>query len=285
MFVRSRTFDLGVDTANGKVHQCQPPSGVVGFLAVDGYLAADSWADLGFLAVTVAGGMGLNEFGGLDEHTARAAARVEDTAFVRFEHLDEGSDDALGRVELSAEFAFSGGELSEEVFVHPAKNITLAGGLVAQADGGDQVDDLAESSLVEGRAGVVLGQHTLENLVVAFDGGHRVVNERAYLGTLGVFLEIRPAGLGWHPEDIVGKVFVLVLGIREFIILERREFLHESVGDVFQEDQAEDDMLVFSGVHVAPKLIRRSPKFVFKSKISGGNGFRFGHGQFSSKLF
>src|SRR5690554_5982574 len=56
------------------IHQRQPPGGVVGLLAVDGDLAVDGWADLGLLAVAVAGGVGLHELGGLDKHAARAAA-------------------------------------------------------------------------------------------------------------------------------------------------------------------------------------------------------------------
>jgi len=34
----------------------------------------------------------------------------------------------------------------------------------------------------------------------------------------------------------------------------------EGIGDVLQEDQAEDDVLVLGGVHIASELVRRLPE-------------------------
>ena len=60
----------------------------------------------------------------------------------------------------------------------------------------------------------------------------------------------------------------------------------EAVGDVFEEDDAVDDVLVFSCVQVAAKLVRRKPKFGFNADVGGGifafgsgTGFRAGHGR------
>ena len=53
----------------------------------------------------------------------------------------------------------------------------------------------------------------------------------------------------------------------------------ERVGDVLQEYQAKDDVLVFRRVHVVAKLIGGKPKFGLKSKVGGttfgGVGFLF----------
>ena len=85
--------------------------------------------------------------------------------------------------------------------------------LAAQADGGDQVDQFAQALLVERRPGVVLGQNALEPGVVALDGNHRVVDDLADGRLLGLALQVRPAGLLRHPEDVLGAVFVGIFGV------------------------------------------------------------------------
>ena len=74
----------------------------------------------------------------------------------------------------------------------------------ADLDVADEVDDLAEALLVEGVPGVLLGKDAGEGGVVALDGGHGVVDEPADGGLAGVGLEVRPSGLGRHPEDVLG---------------------------------------------------------------------------------
>lgn len=54
----------------------------------------------------------------------------------------------------------------------------------------------------------------------------------------------------------------------------------EGVGDVFQEDEAEDDVFVFRRVHVVPELIRCQPKLGLKAnggRRSLGGGFTGHH--------
>ncbi len=46
--------------------------------------------------------------------------------------------------------------------------------------------------------------------------------------------------------------------------------LLEGVGNVFEEDDAEDDMLVFRCVYVAAKLVGGEPKLGLKLKFGGG---------------
>ena len=159
--------DLALDAADGEVHVREAPRGVVGLLAVD--------ADVGAAVVgargAVARGVLAEELHGLDEHARRATARVVDAAVVGLDHLDEGADDAAGRVELAALLALGAGELAEEVLVDAAEDVGGAGGGVADRDVADQVDELAERLLVEALAGVLLGEHVLEGGVVALDGG------------------------------------------------------------------------------------------------------------------
>ena len=102
--------DLGVDAADGEVHLGEAPGRVVGLLAVD--------AD-----VADAAAVRLDELLALDEHAARAAARVVDAALVRREHLDEHADDAARRVELAALLALGARELGEEVLVDAAEDV------------------------------------------------------------------------------------------------------------------------------------------------------------------
>jgi len=132
--------DVGVDAAYGEVHLGKAPGGVVALLAVDGDVA-DAPAVLG------------HELFRLHEHAARAAAGVIDASAVGFEHLHQHAHHRAGRVELAAALAFGAGELAEEVFVHAAEHVLGPVGFFAQADVGEQVDELAEHHLVESPGG------------------------------------------------------------------------------------------------------------------------------------
>ncbi len=46
--------------------------------------------------------------------------------------------------------------------------------------------------------------------------------------------------------------------------------LLEGVGDVFEEDQAEDDVLVFRRVHVVAELVGGEPELGFEAEVGGG---------------
>ena len=122
-----------------------------------------------------------------------------------------------------------------------------AGG--GEFDGGDDVDEFAEALFVEAGAGVVLGEDALEARVLALDGCLRtatfgVVHGLADGGLLGAGLEVGPAGIGGHPEDVLGFVFVRVFGIGPGVVALPGEELGavflEAVGDVFEEDEAEE---------------------------------------------
>src|SRR5207248_9833906 len=96
-----------------------------------------------------------DEFFRLHEDAAGTAAGIVNAAFVGSEHLDEKTNYALRRVELAAFLALGAGELAEEVFVDAAENIFRSAGFIAHADRTDEVNQFAETVLVERRPSVV----------------------------------------------------------------------------------------------------------------------------------
>jgi hypothetical protein len=80
-----------------------------------------------------------------------------------------------------------------------------------------------------------------------------------------------PARGGWNPEDILGFIFVGIFGIGSSVFgLSRNELgvvLFEDVGDVFKEDESEDNMLVLRCVHVAAEFVGSEPKLGLKTDV------------------
>jgi hypothetical protein len=52
----------------------------------------------------------------------------------------------------------------------------------------------------------------------------------------------------------------------------------KGIGDVFEEDEAKDDMLVLGRVHVAAELVRGEPELGFEAEVGGGVVLRGGAG-------
>ena len=272
--------EVGLDAADGEVHHGEAAGGGVALLAVDADVAEPA-------------AVGFDEFFRLHEHAAGAAAGIVDAALVGGEHLDEAAHDAGRGVELAAVLALGAGEAGEEILVDAAEQIDGAVGRLAlagggQADGADEVDEFAEAVLVEAGAGVVLGQDAFEARVVALDGDHRIVHDLADGGLLGAGLEVGPAGLRGHPEDVLGLVFVRVFGIGAGVVAlagdELGAVFLEGVGDVFEEDEAEDDVLVLRRVHVVAELVGGEPELGLEADGGGrgvlGRVFAFGwHGK------
>ncbi len=216
--------------------------------------------------------VGRDELDRLDEHPGGAAAGVVDPAPVGLEHLDQHLDHAPRGVELAPLLALGVRELGEEVLVDTPEHVLRAGLLVAHPDVADHVDELAEAGLVEGRPGVVLGEHPLERGVVPLDGGHGVVHELADGGLPGLVFEVLPAGLGRYPEDVLGPVLVRILRVCPLVDLgfEPRVGLFEGVRDVLEKDQPQDHVLVLRGVHRAAKGVRHLPELGLVADVSGG---------------
>ena len=267
--------EIGVNAANGEVHPRQFPGGVVGFLPVNRDVAH-------------APAVFFHEFFRLHEHAARTAARIEHAAFVGFQHGDEHLHDALRGVELAAALAFRAGEFAEKVFIDAPEHVLGLRRRFVEADVADDVHEAAEPDFVEAGPGVIARQHAFERRILALNRAHRVVNDFADLGRFGFGLDGVPAGFGRQPEDIRGEIFVAILGgvgALRFVLDEPfalgigeaeqqlLAFFLEGVGDVFQEDQAEADVLVFGGVHVPAHLVGGGPKLGFE--VEGGAVGRF----------
>jgi hypothetical protein len=131
--------------------------------------------------------------------------------------------------------------------------------------------------------------HALERRVVALDAGHRLVHELADGGLLGLRLQVLPTRPGRDPEDVVGAVLVGILGVgalRAFG-LELPVLFIEGVGDVLEEDEAEDDVLVLGGVHRAAQRVGHSPELGFEAQACPGprSGIGGGVTSFCRRLY
>jgi len=95
-------------------------------------------------------------------------------------------------------------------------------------------------------------------------------------------LKVGPTGLGRNPENVLGLVFVRILRIGTGVVaLSSEEFgavFLEGVGDVFQENQPEDDVLVFRCIHVVSQLVSSEPELGLEADVGSGvfrRGFLF----------
>ena len=107
--------EIGLDAANGEVHDREAPRGVVALLSVD--------ADIANPAAVFE-----DKFFRLHEHAARTAAGIIDAAFVGAEHFHNNPNHAAWGVELSSVFSLRRGEAGEEIFIHAPKQINGAMG-------------------------------------------------------------------------------------------------------------------------------------------------------------
>src|SRR4051812_48476325 len=119
-------------------------------------------------------------------------------------------------------------------------------------DRSNQVDELSEASLVESLAAVVAGQDALDRGILLLDLVHRVIDVRADRCEFGARLDVLPAGVGGDPKNILTGVLVAVFKERGAsglvdpvslqLALDRFAASLETIGDVLQEDQSEDDV-------------------------------------------
>ena len=217
--------------------------------------------------------VGFDELLGLHEHAARAAAGVVDAALVGFEHLDQHADDAARRVELAAELAFG---LRRTCRGSTRRRGRACRGPCARSPLKPMSAIRSISPFIfirrDAAAGVVARQLALEVRVVALDGEDGVVDQRGDVGAGGLVLEVRPARLGRHPEDALGGVLVAVFeqafellaadAVASQLGLELVAAGLEGVGDVLEEEQAEDDVLVLGGVDLPAQGVGGLPEGV-----------------------
>ena len=244
--IKERAFGIPlevrrIDAADGEIHFGQSPGRQVRFLAVD----ADPFR------------VSIDELLGLDEHPAGSAAGIVDAALVRLEHLDEEFDDGAGRVELSALLAFGESELAEEILEDVTENVgtLLLSGCKVQVR--EHIDQLSEDGSVQVLAGVDFWEDALQLVVFLLDGVHGRVESSTDGWRLGVIANMGPAGGRRDEENAFGGVLVAVFGVGAHLLLTLQALvdLLKSLGDVAEEDEAEDDMLVLGGIDVLAELI------------------------------
>ena len=102
-------------------------------------------------------------------------------------------------------------ELAEEVFVDLAQHVARGARLVAKADSGDQVHQLAELAIGQLGAGEALVEDAPEARVLLLDQHQGVVDALADVGLFGTGPQHLPARPFRHPEHIDLAVIVALL--------------------------------------------------------------------------
>lgn len=290
--VRRAFAEVVFDAPDGHVHRRQFPGGAVFFLAVDG--------DGAGVAL-----VGADEALGLDEEAAAAHRRVIDAAVVGLQHGDDEANDGFGGEVLAAAFAFGEGKAAEEVFVNVAEDVFGAERAVGvEAVFGKELDETDEGGVADAVVADAL-EDAFEAGVVFFDGVEGVVDEfgdaavSAAPGEFGAGFEggdggdFVPARLSWYPED---GVFGVVVAFFEFggdsggviggaVVVGGGEVVGacrvfevggdalllgaEAVADVFEEDEAEDDVFVVGGVQLGAKFVGGFPQVGFEAAEEG----------------
>src|SRR5205823_4155385 len=95
--------------------------------------------------------------------------------------------------------------------------------------------------------------------------------QRANGGLRSARLQVLPARFLRDPEDAGGAVFIAIFGVSALLLLGRELGVLglEGVGDVLEENQAENDVLVFRRIHVVAQRIGGSPKLGFEADRRG----------------
>ena len=186
------------------------------------------------------------------------------------------------------------GELAEEVLVNAAECVAGFGAIALEADVGDQVDQPLHLFRRDAAAGVIARQLALEVRVVALDGEDGVVDQRGDVRPRGLVLEVLPACLGRHPEDPLGSVLVAVLqqvfdlrpadAVGFQFVFELAAPRLKGVGNVLQEEQAEDDVFVLGSVDLTAQGVGRLPEDFGGGQVGGGYVI-VRHAGFSPLLF
>ena len=258
---------VGADAANGQVHLGQLVGGAGLLLPVDG--------DVLLVTLVV-----LHKFDRLHEHAAGAAAGVVDFSVVGLDHFGNQVDHALGGIELAPALAFGGGKVAEEVFVDAADYVDFARGAVHFAGGAivvfddgidvvDGVDQGGQLAYIQPQAGeVVIGQRAFEGFVVLLHSMQGGVNLDGDVVLLGILGDVIPATLFRQVEDVfhgveLHHVDIVALAFGDQFLFSALEL----VADELEEDQGEDDVLVFGGFDRASELVGGVPEGLFKALV------------------
>ena len=202
----------------------------------------------------------------LHEHAARSTGGVYHLAAGGFDDVDDGLHQADRGEELAVVVGLLVGELGQEVFIDPAKHVTvraLKGGVVENAQ------HLAQDRVVQ--FGVfLLGQQALEGFVIALDAFHR--SDQGGRGALPFGQADQHVELGFWAKVDGAAAREVCLGqvahdtatagqSRDDLV----SHLQEAGIGMAQEDQPHDghEVFVAGEVGVRAKGVRRTPEAFF----------------------
>ena len=132
---------------------------------------------------------------------------------------------------------------------------------------GEEINHFAKAPLVQFWTGKVLGENVLETLVFFLNATHCIINHRANLRRVSGGNRT-PSCILRDKEDVFGNVFVLVFFksiafFDQFLLL-----CLEAIRNVFQENQSENDGLIFGCVDVSTQDASRVPDLFLKADIA-----------------
>ncbi len=138
---------IGLNTANGKVHLRHLPGGGIGILPEHG-----NFIDIASMV--------FDKFCRLHKHTAKATAGGIHSAIVRLQDLYQGSHHARWRVKFPGQFAFLFRKFGQTAFVGAAQDV-LAVSMLDHLDIGKEINNIAQPALVRFGSGKVFWQNVL----------------------------------------------------------------------------------------------------------------------------
>ena len=174
-----------IQATDGKVHVRHLPRIRVCLLTIDTNLAQVSL-------------VALYKLGALHKHTTASAARVINSALVRFQNLYQRADNAGRRIELATILALQGSKLLQTVFVGSAQQVFLLASIVHFYIR-KEIYHITQTALVQLRTGEILRQNTLQSFVFTLNGSKCFIYYHAYFRGVGSIRPYLPGRRIRHP--------------------------------------------------------------------------------------
>ena len=124
--------------------------------------------------------------------------------------------------------------------------------MLLHVDIGEEVYNITKALLVQFRTSEIFGKDALQSVILLLDKAHGLIDLDSDFRGVGIGRDNFPASLLRYPENALAGVLVLILlhsiaFCNEFLIT-----LLESVGDIFQKNKTENNMLILGSIHAAP---------------------------------
>ena len=155
-----------------------------------------------------------NVVAGVDQHAARARARVVDShTFLRIDKTHHQLHDRAGRVELAALLAGRVGKVADQILVCGAEQVGELEILVAEPVLREVIDEVApllvrNDGSTDPPVEVDVLQHTLQRGIALLERAESSVQPIAHL-MVDIVANVPPASLGWHEERVLVEIGVI----------------------------------------------------------------------------